>query len=107
MEKLKVESLLSAEIRVSNADTPDREHDINAVVRFDNGNVTNITQGTVCAKDDDKGMGTIASFDSFGAGTLSIQFHSKDSRESILAEVEAFIDKCRTDKELTTTAVNS
>lgn len=106
MEKLKVESLVSAEIRVSNADTPGREHDINAVVRFDNGNVTNITQGMVCAKDDDMGMGNVASFDSGSSRSLNIQFHSKDSRESILAEVEAFIEKCRTDKELTATAVN-
>lgn len=106
MEKLKVESLVSAELRVSNADTESREYSINAVVRVDNGNVNNVSQGQVSRMGDGTGMATLATFDSWGEENLNVQFQTKDSRASILAEVEAFIAKCRADKELTAASVN-
>lgn len=107
MEKLKVESLVSAELRVSNADTEGREYNISAVVRVDNGSVGNVSQGQVSRTDDGSGTGSLATFESWGDASLNVQFQTKDSREAMLAEIEAFIAKCRTDKELSAASVNA
>lgn len=105
MEKLKVESLVSAEVRVSNADSTTRTYDISAVVRVDNGNVTSISQGQVKEKNSTDGMLQIASFDSWQETNLNVQFQQKDGRADVLSEIEAFILKCRTDSSVVANAV--
>lgn len=107
MEKLKVESLVSAEIRVSNADNTSRTYDINAVVRVDSGNVTNVSQGRISAKNSEQNANVFATFDSWSEESLNIQFQLKADRQTLLSEVEAFIDKCRSDKEIVTAAANA
>lgn len=106
MEKLKVESLVSAEIRVSNTDNESRAYDISAVVRVDGGNVTNVSQGRISAKNSEQNASSFATFDSWSMETLNIQYQTKDSRDAILTNIELFINKCRSDKEITTAAIN-
>lgn len=104
-EKLKVESLVSAEVRVSNADIASRNYDINAVVRVDNGTVGNVSQGQVKTKAAVENSMILASFDTWSPNNLNVQFQVSEDRPEILAEIESFVLKCRTDQSIVASAV--
>ena len=108
MEKLKVES---ADIRVSNSNQTDRIYDIAANAHISGGQLTEISGGSVNALPHEGGaMGpaeNIASFNMWQGGSLNVTFQTEDNRASVLTEIEAFIGKCRTDKELTANDVNA
>lgn len=105
MEKLKVESLVSAELRVSNADSESRTYEISAVVRVDDGAVKSVTNGIVKTKGGND-TPSIATFDSWDENNLNMQFMTAEGRDGILSNVEGFIQKCRTDEELSVMTTN-
>lgn len=106
MEKLKLESLVAADLRVSNADIETREYNISAVIRVENSTVNNVTQGQVAKVDTSDNTGAyLATFDSWNSESLNVQFQTNDNRDTILANIGDFISKCRTDEGLTTLSV--
>lgn len=95
MENLKIENLVSADIRVSNAADSARSLNITAMARVENGSVGNVTQGSVSRAAEGEPAAFVASFDSYSPDTLNVQFQTDADRCTVLSDISAFIADCR------------
>lgn len=92
MEKIKIEGVESASVRVSNAADESRKVRIEAVANFQkDGGVQSVSNGEV--REDGRDY-PVASFDQYGEDNLNVRWNQKSesmSRTEMLAEIEAFI----------------
>ncbi|MCM1219092.1 MAG: hypothetical protein NC548_31810 [Lachnospiraceae bacterium] len=99
MEKLVVTALKSAEVTVSNANDAERMVEIEATVRIDRENVTNINGGVVrgLATESNPTVGgqMLATFDSYGSESLNVHFHKGSGRSEMTGLIESFVSGCR------------
>lgn len=96
-KKIKVESLISATVRVSNAGDASRTYGISAQARIENGRVNAVTEGMLSVGDADP-MEQTASFNSWEGSRLSVELPSEWPSErkcEALSAIEAFIADCK------------
>lgn len=97
MEKtINILGIQSAEVRVDNANDTDRAFNITALVRVDNGTATSVSQGTVAPLSTEDGTGApLASFDTWSAESLNINYQTATDRAAIMEAAEEFISALR------------
>lgn len=82
--------IVSAVIKVDNSSQEERQFDIQAQARINGQQVEAIENGQVTT-----GGKSVADFNSYQDGYLSINFQPGESRESLYQAIEAFIQSVR------------
>lgn len=85
----KFDSLIRANVKVSNSNDTIATYTITAEAQVAQGNVENINNGQVL-----KGENYVATFDRWSAQNLNVTFNNVEAEEqcAILAEINAFVD---------------